>query len=327
GRKRPARELGLVASNASYIVPEAIRKKFIAGWDSHVPLQYLTDKFCGINNGTATKALNDLWTMDGTSGSVVSVAKELPVDGELNLTLDEWFQAWQRLLSLIQDHIPAEYDLWLAHYESVLHRPTRAQQWSLCLAYDSRIRRLATVSSIDPSQFHLVIWNELETAFITNTAIQTLRSDLGLIPTQHRQNRTANTDTQAHRFHPYQTENRSRSGFPSQSSNNSFRPPIPTGPNPNRLAIMGTTSRCFVCGNSDPSHSSRRCHSRVLVNGSDAIIIVRKAGEPRKDSDGNAFCFAFNGRAGCTRGANCEQGRHWCSLCGHRDGSHTAQSC
>ncbi|KAJ6599644.1 hypothetical protein B0H10DRAFT_2231130 [Mycena sp. CBHHK59/15] len=94
GRKRPARELGLVASNASYIVPEAIRKKFIAGWDSHVPLQYLTDKFCGINNGTATKALNDLWTMDGTSGSVVSVAKELPVDGELNLTLDEWFQAY-----------------------------------------------------------------------------------------------------------------------------------------------------------------------------------------------------------------------------------------
>lgn len=327
GRKRPARELGLVASNASYIVPEAIRKKFVAGWDSHVPLQYLTDKFCGINNGTATKALNDLWTMDGTSGSVVSVAKELPVDGELNLTLDEWFQAWKRLLSLIQDHIPAEYDLWLTHYESILHRPTRAQQWSLCLAYDSRIRRLATVSSIDPSQFHLVIWNGLETAFITNTAIQTLRSDLGLLPTQHRQNRTANTDAQAQRFHPHQTDNRSRSGFPSQSSNNSFRPPVPTGPNPNRLAIMGPNSRCFVCGNSDPGHSSRRCHSRVLVNGSDAIIIVRKAGEPRKDSDGNAFCFAFNGRAGCTRGANCEQGHHWCSLCGHRDGSHTAQSC
>ncbi|KAJ7679832.1 hypothetical protein B0H17DRAFT_848604, partial [Mycena rosella] len=160
-RKRPARQPGLVASSASSLIPEAIRKKFIAGWDSHVPLHYLTDKFCGLNNGVAARALNDLFTMDGSSGTVVSVAKELPVEPELALTFDEWFQAWQRLLELIGEYLPAEYNMWFLHYDSILRRPSRAAQWSLCLAYDSRIRRLSVVSAIDPSQLHLSIWNEL----------------------------------------------------------------------------------------------------------------------------------------------------------------------
>ncbi|KAJ7754014.1 hypothetical protein B0H16DRAFT_1833089, partial [Mycena metata] len=303
--KRPAREIGLVASNASFLIPEAIRKKFLSGWDSHVPLHFLTDKFCGLSNSVAAKALNDLFTMDGSSGTVVSVAKELPVEPELALTFDEWFQAWQRLLQLIEEYVANEFHLWLVHYESILHRPSRALQWSLCLAYDSRIRRLSLVTAIDPSQFHLAIWNELETQFITNTAVQTLRADLGL------------------------TASRGRSQFTNNagSSSHSFRTSAPTAPNPNRLAIMPPNSRCFVCGDSDPNHSSRRCHSRVLINGNEAILLVRKQGEPRKDAEGNSLCFAFNGRAGCTRGANCEQGKHWCSLCGLRDGTHTAQGC
>jgi hypothetical protein len=318
--------LGLVASNASYLVPEAIRKKFASGWNSHVPLQYLTDKFCGLNNGTTAKALNDLFTMDGSSGTVVSVAKELPFEGELTLTFDEWFQAWQRLLQLIQEFVPEEYQLWLFHYESILQRPMRAQQWPLCLAYDSRIRRLATVSPIDPSEFHLAIWNELETGYITNTAIQTLRADLGVTPNSGKPYRNHQAD---HRFHPYQSEGRGvwQSQSQSHSNGHSFRANGPPASNPNHLPIMSPNARCFVCGNSDPRHSSRRCHSTVLVNGKDAILIVRKDGEPRRDSEGNSLCFAFNGRTGCTRGANCEQGKHWCSLCGQRNGAHTAQTC
>ncbi|KAJ7120593.1 hypothetical protein C8R43DRAFT_900594, partial [Mycena crocata] len=289
------REPGLVASNASYITPEAIRKKFIQGWTTHVPLQYLTDKFCGLNNGTAARALNDLFTMDGSSGSVVSVAKELPVEGELTLTFDEWFQAWQRLLQLIEEFVADEYDAWIVHYESILHRPTRALQWQLCLAYDSRVRRLATISKIDPAQFHLAIWNELEPVHITDVVLSSLDN----------RNRLQN----------------------SQPNGWSFRGNAQAGPNPNQLTIMPPNARCFVCASTDPNHSSRNCHSRVLVNGREAILIVRRQGQPRRDQDGNAFCFAFNGRNGCTRGANCQQGNHWCSLCGHRDGSHSAQSC
>ncbi|KAJ7602375.1 hypothetical protein FB45DRAFT_1015492 [Roridomyces roridus] len=173
GRTRPDRQPGLIASNASFIIPEAIRKKFSSGgWSVHVPLDYLTDKFCGASNAGATKALNDLWTMDGSSGSIVSVAKELPIEAELKLSFDEWFQAWQRLLQLIAEYVPREYVLWRVHYESILLRPMRAQQWLLCLAYDSRVRSMAINSEIDPSQFQLAIWNELEPAFIANNAAQ-----------------------------------------------------------------------------------------------------------------------------------------------------------
>ncbi|KAJ7508094.1 hypothetical protein B0H11DRAFT_2218090 [Mycena galericulata] len=45
-------------------------------------------------------------------------------------------------------------------------RPNRAQNWPLCLEYDSQIRRRAHISSIDPSAFHIDIWNELESVHI-----------------------------------------------------------------------------------------------------------------------------------------------------------------
>ncbi|KAJ7636340.1 hypothetical protein FB45DRAFT_742856, partial [Roridomyces roridus] len=289
GRTRPEREPGLVASNASFIVPDAIRKKFSSGgWSTHVPLDYLTDKFCGITNAGATKALNDLWTTDGSSGSIVSVAKELPVEGELKLTFDEWFQAWQRLLQLIAEFVPHEYGLWKIHYESILLHPMRAQQWPLCLAYDSRVRRLATTSKIDPSQFQLAIWNELEPAFIANNAAQLLRAEMSI------------------------------NGF---SNSHSFRS-APDTSNPNFLAIMPSNTRCFVCGSTDRGHSARICQATTLVNGSD--IILRAPG--RRDEEGNAYCFSFNGRGGCNR-ANCDQGKHWCSLCGQRNRTHNAQTC
>ncbi|KAJ7323939.1 hypothetical protein DFH08DRAFT_711442 [Mycena albidolilacea] len=88
-RARSPHELVLVASNASYIVPEAIRKKFAQSGSFRVPLQYLNDRFCGMGNAAASKALNDLYTIDGSSGTVLSVAKELP-----NFSFDEWSQAW-----------------------------------------------------------------------------------------------------------------------------------------------------------------------------------------------------------------------------------------
>jgi hypothetical protein len=63
------RELGLVASNTSYkyFIPEVIQVR----WISHVPLQYLTDKFCGIRNGAASTVLNDLSTHDGQQFSTL----------------------------------------------------------------------------------------------------------------------------------------------------------------------------------------------------------------------------------------------------------------
>ncbi|KAJ7227594.1 hypothetical protein B0H12DRAFT_1030338, partial [Mycena haematopus] len=175
----PKRTPGLTASSAGYLIPDAVRKKFTGprGWDSHVPLHFLTDKFCAFANSAAAKELNDIFLVDSSSGSMVATARELPVDPELALSFDEWFQAWGRLLELIQSHVPEEHEMWIAHFNAILHRPNRAQNWALCLEYDSQIRRRALVSSIDPSVFHLDVWNELEPVHIAKRAMALLRNE------------------------------------------------------------------------------------------------------------------------------------------------------
>ncbi|KAJ7926476.1 hypothetical protein B0H13DRAFT_1862307 [Mycena leptocephala] len=101
--------------------------------------------------------------------------------------------------------------------------------------------------------------------------------------------------------------------------------------NPNRLQITApgvqAEFRCFVCGEIDPTHRTRRCNTRKLVTGKDVIVWSRKDGEPRLDRNGVSYCYSYNGRSGCDQGANCSHGKHWCTLCGSKDGSHAAQGC
>lgn len=95
GRKRPARQLGLLSTNAAFLVPDFIRKKFMDGWTVHVPLTYLTDSYCAFSNHSSAKALQDSFSFDAASGNVISNPKPLPSDGELKMTFDEWHQAWR----------------------------------------------------------------------------------------------------------------------------------------------------------------------------------------------------------------------------------------
>ncbi|KAJ7856210.1 hypothetical protein B0H14DRAFT_2507774, partial [Mycena olivaceomarginata] len=307
-RKRPARKLGQTASNAGHLIPEPIRRKFIDGWKTHVPLQFLTDKYCAHANQASAKELNDFLTVDGSSNSIVSVAKELPIDGELSLSFDEWFQAWGRLLELILAHIPEEHSLWILHFESILHRPNRSQNWALCLEYDSQIRRRALTSDIDPAVFHLDIWNDLESVHIAKRTIAAVRRELNSNNTGRAgRNTDADRDHSAsgNRFQPYDNAK--------QSSNNSFRP--------------SGKFRCFVCGSDDPTHKSRSCNADQTVSGKPVVISAQKPNGPRRDCNGNTYCFSFNGHSGCTRGADCHQDKHWCSLCGAKNSLHSAQNC
>ncbi|KAJ7128281.1 hypothetical protein C8R46DRAFT_824588, partial [Mycena filopes] len=161
-RRRPARVAGSTTSVSGHLIPEPIRKKFIDGWKSHVPLNYLVDKYCEFANHASTKELNDMFTMDSSSGSIFSVAKELPVDNELELTFDEWFQAWGRLLQLIKSYVPEEHAVWLAHHERIMHFPSRSADWDLLLDYDSQIRRRALNEDFDPSVFQDDVWRSLQ---------------------------------------------------------------------------------------------------------------------------------------------------------------------
>ncbi|KAJ7433347.1 hypothetical protein FB451DRAFT_1064480, partial [Mycena latifolia] len=303
--KRPERQPGLTATNAAHLVPDAIRKRFIQGWTKHVPLHYLTDAFCSHDNLASAKELNELYTLDGTHGGVVSVPKDLPSAPELDLTFAEWFQAWGRLLELIRTYFRSEFPLWEQHYNRILHRPNKEENWALCVAYDAEVRRRSCTSGLDPSVFHLELWNELESKHIARRALHVVRIEMG----------KSSGASQS-----------SKSQTPSNSNaNSSFRG------NPNRLQITGSVAepqfRCFICGDTDPSHRSRFCNARKLVNGRDAVLVSRKQGEPRTDRNGNNYCYGWNGRSGCDQGAHCSHGKHWCSLCGASDGTHAAQGC
>ncbi|KAJ7477502.1 hypothetical protein FB451DRAFT_1032977, partial [Mycena latifolia] len=293
--KRPVRVLGQTALNAGGLIPEAIRRKFSGadGWTSHVPLNYLTDDYCSFNNRSKTKQLDNTLVFD--SSGIIAKERELAFEAELSLNFDEWTQGWGRLLELIQDYVPAEYPLWRTHYDNIVKAPNRSKRWALWLAYDSGIRRRALSSSIDPSIPHLDLWNELEADFTGDVA--------GQRPRQPDREQRASTS----RVHPYDFPSRHNEG-----GNHSFRPT--------------SNLRCFVCGTDDPTHKSRSCTAKQVVTGKDTILIADKNGGGRKDRNGNSYCYPFNGYAGCTGGSACTRGKHWCSLCGAKNG-HNAQTC
>ncbi|KAJ6447581.1 hypothetical protein C8R45DRAFT_850757, partial [Mycena sanguinolenta] len=307
GRKRPSRVLGATTSASGALIPEAIRKKFSGpdGWKTHVPLHFLTDKYCSISNHASTEELNDLFSIDGSSGTVISVAKELPADPELELTFDQWFQAFGRLLELIKTYVPEEHPLWVVHFECMLYATNRSEEWSLWLEYDSQVRSRALNEVFDPSVFQTQIWTQLQAKHIKNSVV-TLLGPLSKSGGRKAGRSGSGNDNRGE--HPYNVSDRPPRD---RDTSNSFR----------------TYSRCFFCGSSEPGHTSRVCTSRQIVNGKPVILIFKKQGANRKDRDGEAYCYSFSGRNGCSGGGNCNKGKHWCSLCGNKSGVHSAQDC
>jgi len=163
GHQRPQRIPGRLAQSTAYFVPDQIRKKFADGWTTHVPLTYLTDMHCG-QSGAASRTVHGTLSFDRESGliSIIASTEELAIIGELNLSFEEWHQAWIRLLSLIREFIPTEYSCWDFHFARIRDSPTRAVYWDVWLNYDMEIRRQATYSGVDPMVFHLSLWKQLE---------------------------------------------------------------------------------------------------------------------------------------------------------------------
>ncbi|PPQ94516.1 hypothetical protein CVT25_014170 [Psilocybe cyanescens] len=87
-RKRPPRVPGMLAQSASYTVPDQIRKKFSAegGWASHIPLTFLTDKFCAQKNGVSVDMINNSLSVDPNSDQIITTSQSLPIKNETDLT-------------------------------------------------------------------------------------------------------------------------------------------------------------------------------------------------------------------------------------------------
>src|SRR5260221_8487401 len=115
--KRPSQILGAFAAGAGYLVADAIQNKFRSGWTVHIPLTFLTDKYCTYKKSTAL--FHDSPSVDEASGQIITASKTLSDIGELNLTFEEWHQAWRRLLPLIREFLPDNYNAWNTHFLTI----------------------------------------------------------------------------------------------------------------------------------------------------------------------------------------------------------------
>ncbi|PPQ82672.1 hypothetical protein CVT25_009447 [Psilocybe cyanescens] len=175
-RKRPPRVPGMLAQSASYTVPDQIQKKFSAegGWASHIPLTFLTDKFCAQKNGVSVDMINNSLSVDPNSDQIITTSQSLPVKNETDLTFDEWHQAWRRLLKLIQQYIPQDYTYWEIHFCRIHDADSCSEHWPLWVAYDTEVRRRAVHEGIDPKQHHIGLWNELEVRYNQTQVVEAM---------------------------------------------------------------------------------------------------------------------------------------------------------
>jgi hypothetical protein len=291
----------MTVSGGGFIVPDVIRDKFIK-WETHVPLTYLTDKFCA-SQPTSQSSLSDFLAI--IDGHVTTKSKGLSTTGELDMTFDEWHQAWQRLLKLINQYHPDEFPLWRTHYSSIMLKETRAEDWHLWLSYDTEVRRHSVTTPLDPSQFQKRLFDDLYVRYSSDRILAQVRSASG--PS------SSTPTTSSSRYQPYQ---RTSDINHSRPRGDSFRPHTSSPKATSRC-------RCFFCGGL--SHGPKNCLASTLVNGK-PLLLARPAtpDTPRTDRNGRQYCFRWNGKNGNCTFNQCAR-EHACSLCS--DKAHNAQSC
>ena len=295
---------GQLASRA-FLVPDNIRKKFIDGWSTHVPLTYLTDKGCLFKNKATFNSANDVLTIDPLTGQVTTMSKTLSDNGELELTFDEWHQAWRRLLDLIKTYLPEDILVWEVHYSFILNSENRAEMWPLSsyLAYDAKIWKRTTHFGIHPSVFSIGIWNDLEQRYLENKVLSIVQTDLR----RHNHLDCPSFIASPSVPPPYTSRN------PSHSL--SFRPqhPLPSSPR---------AGRCIFCGDRSKSHPSKNCTATCYTNSTPCHLSRDERSGARLSKSRKCYCYTWNSLAGCDQ-SPCHKGEHLCTLCG--TSAHAAQ--
>ena len=232
--KCPAGTPGLVSTNAAFLIPDHIWKKFTGGWNVHVPLTYLTDKGCLLQDKSSTNTSD---TIDGVNSQISALVKSLPNNRELDLSFDEWHQAWHHLLDLIKTYLPDEFLMWEVHYAYILNNHNHAESWPLFLAYDAEIWKRAVQLPINPSQFSIGIWNSLESCYAAKRSICLFKLTYGF-----------NQIPRPLSYHAILCKD---------------LPSIPNNNIPN--TDTSKPSQYIFCGDSSKSHSFRNCSAIINV--------------------------------------------------------------
>ena len=286
--KGPTQTPGLLGTSTAYLVPDHIHKKFVNGWSIHVPFTFLTDKGCLLKDKSASSSTQYLLTID--NGQILTTSKPLSDEGELDLTFDEWHQAWCQLLNLIRAYIPEEFLLWKVHYNFILNNDNKAEFWPLYLAYDTKICKRATQLPINPSKLSISIWNDLETRYTAKKVLSLVQANLKSQPIPSYASRDAPRNlncTPSFQANPHQHDK-------------------------------------FLCGDCSKDHSSHNCSMTINTSGFPCHLLRHGPSDSRQSKPSKLYCFIWNGIFGCTQ-VPCSKGEHWCSLYGSK--SHYTQCC
>ncbi|KAG8921451.1 hypothetical protein FRC02_000229 [Tulasnella sp. 418] len=150
---------GLVSEGTIFVVPDAIQRKFENGWKEHIPLMYLTDKYC--QNTASHVELKDVFTLDPkTNMLLTSISSSLSNRGEDQLEFVDWHAAWRRLLALIEEFFEdQDHERWLKHFSAIAQSKNLKGNWKTWLLYDIEVRRQAVRSKIDLGIHQVNIYN------------------------------------------------------------------------------------------------------------------------------------------------------------------------
>ncbi|EIN06495.1 hypothetical protein PUNSTDRAFT_136353 [Punctularia strigosozonata HHB-11173 SS5] len=139
----------------SYFIPPDVRQQLQRR--VHIQLHRLTDAACAHREPASSLALllkNNLKA--STAAAEISGSKS-----ELQLSFVEWFQAWQRLLQLVRQHLPQQLDAWQAHFAHIRDAPgVTGHDWPVWRAYDADVRRRAMTEGASPrAAFDKGVWD------------------------------------------------------------------------------------------------------------------------------------------------------------------------
>lgn len=287
---RPTRIRGSVAASHKLSIPNGVVEILRTGWNRHIPLIYFTDTFL--------KSYAEGRVPDPALGN-----KDLPVNGELELSYEHWSAAWRRFLEQIKFFLPLEYDNWMVHVQQITNREDRIQHWPLYLRYDIEVRKRCLRESFDPAMWQDHIFVYLETEYRATEAFRKM-SELTRTSQNFSSNRFLQTNTYPSRFRA-STNPKGFPRFPQSSSGSS-------------------SGVCFLCGAN--GHSAIQCRETKLRNGSPIFLIPGPDRKTYRDASGQLYCWYFSLPQGCSfADRTCTRGVHACTLCGATE--HGAQRC
>ena len=279
-------------SRSGIILPDQAKRIMRQGFKSYIPLSCLTVKSCKEQRHKASQPE----TLQVLKGEIISSkAKGYSSENEKSLLPQEWHQATTTLIQLIQ-----------TYYEPWSEDPDEADQPDrLAKKYTKIFHTIATRSSF-VTDFDIFL----------EYACDVMRWDVD------RRNR--HKKSQIHEFDKEHFQNLQFQAVRKATSSYSH---APNGSKDSKSSYGRLRSEfrgdkkiwvrfCGVCAGSHGWKEHRAKNGKFLS----------KQNGKWKDAGGNEYCFDFNHPSGCKR-ENCgEHFKHWCSMCGSKDG-HSAPHC